>query len=356
MSRAKRHHQVPRFYLAIFADPKGRVRVVDRSVGKAFNVPLTNVAVEANLYTTRDEDGAPSDVAERALASFEGVVAERLPLLLEPRPSISERDRWVIAQFVALQHIRTARFRDFLADAFDLRNRFATEANVAGDSPEMVERFIRKRYPEASEELQHQVREVAADPSRAFRLSNDDWLAQSFPLVPDVAELLIARHWWLVDADERAFLTCDDPVALVADPRIPGMGVGFRTAALVMLPLSPYRTLVMEGKNTGALSISSATRGLIKEINRRVASGATRQIYHHPRSNPLEGIQLESGGVIAHVNGVPVGRGERSYDKIRDQFIPRAHELRDEIRAAREGRGGDAVAAERYRDGATVKG
>lgn len=261
MSRAKRHHQVPRFYLANFADPKDRVRVFDRTGGKAFNAPLANVAVESNLYTVQGEDGHPSDVAERAFADFEGVVAERLPLLLEPRPSISGRDRWVIAQFVALQHIRTARFRDFLADAFDLRNRFDTEANVAGDPPEMVERFIRKRYDEATEDLRQQVREVAADPSRAFRLSNEDWLARSFPLVPYIAALLLARRWWLVDADERTFLTCDDPVALVADPHVPGLGVGFRTAALVVLPLSPYRTLVMEGKDTGALSVAPGTPG-----------------------------------------------------------------------------------------------
>ncbi len=83
--------------------------------------------------------------------------------------------------------------------------------------------------------------------------------------------MLLARRWWLVDADERAFLTCDDPVALVAAPHIPSLGVGFRTAALVVLPLSPYRTLVMEGKDTGALSVAPGPRGLIREINRWVA-------------------------------------------------------------------------------------
>ena len=356
MSRAKRHHQVPRFYLTNFADPKDRVRVFDRTGGKVFNVPVANVAVESNLYTVRGEAGHPSDVAERAFAGFEGVVAERLPLLLEPRPSISERDRWVIAQFVALQHLRTAAFRDLLADAFDLRNRFDTEANVAGDPPERVERFIRKRYGEATENLRQQVREVAADPSRAFRLSNEDWLAQSFPLVPYIAELLLARRWWLVDASERAFLTCDDPVGLVADPHIPDPGVGFRTAALVVLPLSPYRTLVMEGKGTGALSVAPATRGLITEINRRVAGGATRQIFYHPKSNPLEGIQIRPGGLTAHVNGMPVARGERSYDRIREQFMPRVRQLREEIRAARGSHSGSTMSLEPLGNGTKVEG
>ncbi len=60
--------------------------------------------------------------------------------------------------------------------------------------------------------------------------------------------------------------------------------------------------------------------------------------------------------MIAYVNGVPVARGERSYDKIREQFMPRARQLRDEIRAARGSHGGSTKSLEPSGDGAKVEG
>lgn len=135
MGRAKRHHQVPAFYLRRFADPKGRVRVFDRVTRRTFGLPVSDAAVESNLYTVQDDRSGPSDAVERFLARFEGEAAGPLRALLAPRPAISTPERAVVAHFVALQFIRTAAARARLEDIADIRLRFDVEANVGEHRP-----------------------------------------------------------------------------------------------------------------------------------------------------------------------------------------------------------------------------
>lgn len=133
-----------------------------------------------------------------------------------------------------------------------------------------MERFIAKRYAGAAEAVKRQIRGVAADPGRPVRLSNDVWLETSLPRVPDLARLLLARSWTLLRAADRAFLTADNPVALVGGGGPLG-GVGLLTDAAIILPLSPHQALVLAGEDTGALSVVDANRDQVRGVNRAVA-------------------------------------------------------------------------------------
>lgn len=66
MSRAKRHHFVPRAYLERFAE-SGQVQVRHRD-GNSYRANCTNVAVECGFYDVRDTSGYNSDVVEGLLA------------------------------------------------------------------------------------------------------------------------------------------------------------------------------------------------------------------------------------------------------------------------------------------------
>lgn len=185
---------MPQFYLRAFADSKERVRVYDSVSRKASNQRISNVAVESNLYTVVNMAGNPSDEVEGLLSRVEGFVATRLSTLFESEPAVSMGDRQDVATFIALQFVRTAAMRAQLEDVHDLHHRMLIEANVGGDPAESVERFIEKQYADTSEAFKQQVREVAADPDRSIRLSNVDWLARSFELLPHLTDELLARR------------------------------------------------------------------------------------------------------------------------------------------------------------------
>jgi len=339
MSRAKRHHHVPRFYLRAFADPKGRIQVYDRHSGRTLDRQrIENVAVESDLYTVTDDEGRPSDGAEQAIARLEGGISESLARLRGPDPVASTEDQANVAIFVALQFVRTTAMRDQFENLHDLKLRMSTEGNVGGDPPHMVKRFIEKRYGAAPDWLKDQVRSVAADPSRPVRLPTEEWLVMMADLVPYLANGLRERTWRLVMAGEGTYLTCDNPIALIVDPADPNPGVGLRNAAQVLLPVAPDRLLVIEGLEPGPITVGTAGGAWVRWANRSVANRASRHVYWHPRSYPMRTIQIPAEPRPAGVNGMPVRHGERSWDKIRSEQVPGMHRVRDHIRADHQDR------------------
>jgi hypothetical protein len=332
MSQAKLHHQTAQAYLRNFADPDGRVLVYDRVDGE-FR-PLThvkNVAAISRLYTFKDLDGNASDAFEQGpLARIDGLAAAHLPKLLEPMPKLTTRERIDIDSFLTMQVARTSAFRDFLADSHDLSLRFDVELNVAGAPSEEVERFIDEHYPEATESGRAEIRRLAADPSQRAELLTIDWINAIMEHHSAWMDLVIVRPWVFVRPEGDTFLTCDNPVVLVG-PHPVGIG----TAPILHWPLSPNRALwrVLPGsQDRHSFQTASAPPDLVAELNQMTADQATRQIIWQPGTNPIANITPLRGPQLRSINGIPVGPGESSYDKIR----PHWSHILDTARARRK--------------------
>jgi hypothetical protein len=301
-----------------FADRHGRVQVYDRIARKMLPPQhVKDVAVVSNLYTIEDPDGNPSDAFEQGpLARFDGDIAKRLTKLLAPTLSLTIRDRAAINVFIALQFVRTKVVRDSLADALDRSLRFHVELNVAGASADRVKRFIEERYPDASAKDRVEIRRIAADPSYLKQLTTEEWINWIVENLPLLAELVMSRRWIFVRPESGAFLSCDNPVVLFG-PQPIGLG----NASLIFWPLSPNRMLWLSlpGSHDGSsFEGGSAPPDLVADLNQITADQATRQIFWHPETDPIASIILPTGPLMRSVNGVPVGLGENSYDKIRE--------------------------------------
>jgi Protein of unknown function (DUF4238) len=331
MSRSKNHHHVSQFYLRNFADERGHVHVRDIETGSAFSRSIEHVASETNLYTFQDAEGKPNDSIEtNILARFEGIVAPRLQRLVdEPSPlPLSRTDRVLIAQYMVLQRGRSPWMRDFLKDSHDLFMRFEIEANVGGSSPEDVERFIAKRFADLSDREKDEIRKVAADPNQPYEIATEDWIIPVIGLVPEHAKLLTKRRWNLLDARGGWFLTSDSPVLLIGT--IP---LGVETAVGIFLPLSPKRALFIEGDDDGHQYAGISRVPQINTFNQLMAEQAMRQVFYHPSTSPLDAIRLPNEPPSLSINGIPVHRRERSYNKIRDDYMAMARRVQSEKRA-----------------------
>jgi len=264
-TRAKRHHQVPQCYLRNFANSKNRLVVFDRvkQVRRTEQL-ISQVAVVSNLYTVSDEKGLPSDIAESQLAEFESKASAALIAFLEPNPTPGIEETCNMALFVAMQFLRTEALRDLIEDNFDLNHRMQAEINIGGDPAELVEKYIEQRYSKSPPWLHDQIRLIAIDPSQPNKLPNEEWISFLFEHSFELAETALRRNWWLADRDERSFLTCDNPVMLTWSSDVPEGGTGFVNAGEIILPLSPFRSLVMGDVCNRSLVLSTVDSGWTK--------------------------------------------------------------------------------------------
>src|SRR4051812_21292355 len=114
-SIARRHHYVPRFYLRLFCDPKGRLFVVDAKERKSFGAPPERVAMEKD-FNRVDIDGVEPDALEKGYAKFESEVAPALTRIINLGTFTVEEDRALILNFIALLYVRNPQKRDSIND------------------------------------------------------------------------------------------------------------------------------------------------------------------------------------------------------------------------------------------------
>ena len=112
MSRAKRHHIIPKMHLKQFTDGDGFLHVFRKPTRNFFKVKPEKAFLENNLNTTYDVDGDKSDMAETFLSKWEGDARELMDEILEASramksPSLSTQQRATWDQYFCYQWKRT---------------------------------------------------------------------------------------------------------------------------------------------------------------------------------------------------------------------------------------------------------
>jgi hypothetical protein len=294
-----RHHVVPQMLLRRFADGAGRIVMADRDPPHG-TVPTTvkTAAAENGFYRIDTDDvedghrdGHDPEAVEKALSGVEGAAAGPLADLVDGRfPSLEDRFR--IAMLVALQAVRGQGFRDELEQLVTLAEKTRLRATV---TDRRIRRWLREQGSSAGPD------EVAA--FRAEMLREDGWSLE-MPHAEAVQESLrfgievvqprlYFSAWELWRFPEDALLTTDAPVAPWSPPRADGLPVGIADARHVYLPLDRRTVLVVTDRPEDRVAdrtVDQTSRGLAARVNRAVASGAHRWLYHHPADQPLGGL------------------------------------------------------------------
>lgn len=146
-----RHHTVPRFLLARWADKNGRVRVYHRIEGRHGIENVRDLAVK-DFYTFIDLDGAKNSSMESMLGYVEGRAKSHIDGILNPfqPPGPLAIDAIMgLNQFAAFQSIRTARHRREL----ELHAEWYAKTMAAGRIPDEELREYRV-VPHQNESIQ----------------------------------------------------------------------------------------------------------------------------------------------------------------------------------------------------------
>jgi hypothetical protein len=219
-TRARRHHYVPAFLLAKFADPvgdrRGWIYQLDTSTGKPQKTTPNSACFERDLYGQTVEDGRDnaieaffSIVEKHAAPAIERLIADPLKLTAE--------DRETLSYFLALQFSRTP-------VALEQKRGFAKAMTTAlfgmrfADPVEFARVYREKIDAEATVE---EIESLRADMRLALeegRSAIDDAKLQGLQLMLRTADAVAERvHqlWWtVIEAEAGWFVTSDRALAM----------------------------------------------------------------------------------------------------------------------------------------------
>jgi hypothetical protein len=283
----RHHHTVQKAYLKGFANKKFLRRVP--LAGELKTIGIGDATVVKDFYNTMLTDGTLDDSYERHLdATYEDPFSRALAELLRTKTvPVAEPRRTSIAQWVALQMLRTPTARSMFDDLSDmfLRDRLGIK------SPDDLGRYLRDRgRPTDDLDLQELYQEYRGQRGRTIK--GDASKHQRFmnSQIPLMADLVKGRGWTLINCFPHVLVTSDSPV-VIRLPRTETARTAGRGAGEFVVPLNRHVALVAEEESTDDRWVTGDAQ-TVHRINGEVAMNAREAIYHHPADDPLAGLHL----------------------------------------------------------------
>lgn len=221
---------------------------------KPCQVAIRSTASEADFYTLKSPNPGISHTApDEFLKSIESKAAPIIKRLLTTlRLELSEDETIIIAAFVATLTIRTPMARERAKNSY-LSMRMKLLQDLAEDPQEYHKIVAQLNLTKTWEEAEN-IRKQFLNIEEAIKMTltgevDDFTLQRSFNTGELLAQMLIRKHWVLIQAPSKhMFVTSDNPfVLLVPDAYIPGMDVNPINAEC-LFPISPQRAILFSNK------------------------------------------------------------------------------------------------------------
>jgi len=287
----RRHHTVPKFHLARFANDRSQLTRVALPGDKRHLISIRDATVERDFYLIEEEDGTRSDALEDLLADSEGRAAAAVRALVDEGVwPIPDQVRWDLAGWAASQALRTTANRQSSNEVADMM--FKLAIGVGGKKK--TARGLREalgREPSPAE-IDREWERLSDFDGYTVKPHPNGHLSLLMTLWPGTAHMFHDRGWSVVRFEHKALVTSDNPVHLVPAPDHPEWsGVGLATAAQIFLPLDRRVGLIM-GEVGGKDMQAAPSADLARRMNAALAMSATAAVFHHPDDNPLVGLEL----------------------------------------------------------------
>ena len=284
---ARRHHYVPAFLLAAFAEPRGDrhgfMAQLDTGSGQPRKTTPNDACFEKDLYAQQGDSGRDNTL-EAFFSIIENHSAPAIQRLLADPLKLTPEDRETLSYYLAFQHNRSpvvlaqlgnmaesmslAMFAVHFEDAVAFRRvyREAIEAEATDEEIESFRHYMKERLQSGAVAM--------SDPK-----------AQAFELMLStadaVAETIHQMQWTLVAAGGDEFVISDRALAMHdPTPRFPWSGHALRSSpnAETTLPLTPEHALLLDdGPPRMGRTTCNATA--VRKINLRTYGWAERFIY-----------------------------------------------------------------------------
>lgn len=292
----RRHHTVPKFYLARFANETGQLRrTALAEPEKAHLISISDATVEKDFYLIQEEDGSFDDRVEDLLALIEGEGARGFKNLFDDDEwPISKETRWRVSQWIALQYLRGPAERQMFNEMYDV----FFKLDVAVQGREGMRRALNHNADE--EATEEEIDEMYADftDTEAFHIEAhpNEHIRSMLENVEGITRSIYSRSWTLIRFERRTLLLSDHPIALIASTdHPPFMGIGILSAEGVVFPVDRRMALVMgwppETDKDGLLGTADhrivGTANIAKWVNQAIMNTARKALFTHPEDAHL---------------------------------------------------------------------
>ena len=287
----RRNHTVSKFYLRGFANDAGQIRRISLPGDDEHLVSISDATVIKDFYLFEVGDGETSDAFEIRLGEAEAVAVNAYSEVSNGRWPLDGDLRAGLATWIALQHLRGERERDFVTQ--HAGNVYQLLVGISGKEAlrQHIERHEGRAVPDV--ELDAEWDDLTKPGGPTLEPDPIPHLRMIDSLVPQAAAYLADCHWTLARFTRRSLLTSDHPVAMSVDEGYPSFrGVGILTADLFALALSrriglsiqPRRRLEEFTNYPDAVpdfEVAGST-AFANSLNQQAVSHARRYVFLHP--------------------------------------------------------------------------
>lgn len=268
------HHYVPQCWLSGFTETgkDGRLWVTDLSRQKQWPATPENAGHIRDFYRLSDPSPDPV-VIEKFFSAIEGQIAPLLKSLDAERRAPNDDELDALLHFMALQWVRTPRFRTFALQVFNSSTRRSILEFLR--SPQtwrtaLLEAGIDPDTPKAD----YESAQTFVTSGEYNLVAGPDWyLLKAIRGVERIMPSLRNRFWETSFSEKGRFIASDNPVG--ADgPR--GEKVGFKNADVVFYPISRHVLLTGTSQRLKQLKITFRS---IAQVNTMMLLNAEAQVY-----------------------------------------------------------------------------
>ncbi|TQV68337.1 DUF4238 domain-containing protein [Denitrobaculum tricleocarpae] len=280
MTRTKKQHFVPRFYLSNFTNDEGKLWTHDSLKNTLRQTTPDKTAYEKNFYSPVNEDGSRSDFIEDSLSKIEGVTSKIIPDLLSLK-ALDQETKSDFAIFLATMFSRSpaqlrqiAAFYGEVADwvgtqSIETENRRKEEEGQLTEQDIKFQEFIRNK--------------------ENYEMSVDRRVGlMAFKQSENLAAIMVKMNWTFEVSDTQELLTSDNPVFWIdagPDPVSNTYGFGLKhPQAVIPFPLSSSVILRLDWFGSDDWTKHRLSKRKAKLANQYQAKHKDRHLYFKNRS------------------------------------------------------------------------
>jgi hypothetical protein len=275
-SEPRRHHYVPRCWLAGFTETgekDGKLWVTDIVRRKQWESSPGGTGFIRDFYRLSDDELDPVMV-ERALSEIEGAVAPLLKSVDQERRLPGREEFQKLLYFVAIQWARVPSFRPLVFKMFESVTR--EELAKALKSEESWEKTLQEaRIAEDAPGAEYESM-LEFERSGKFNITvQTEWyIQQMFRAAEQIFPTLQKRNWNQAISPTGSFIGCDSPVILEGPKE---QMMGFRNAELITYALSRYVLLYSTLEESNLF----VNRKFIAHVNTLSLRRAEQRVFSH---------------------------------------------------------------------------
>jgi hypothetical protein len=294
MTKKRRHHYLPEFYLEGFIDSHNEpcLWVYEKGDPKIKKVSVKNIAIQKHYYSFITQEGQrDSETFENFLAFIENNAAPVFDKIRR-QEILSEEERGWFAIFLSSLLTRVPNFRESIeVSAAEVIKRINVKL---ASNKETFKSMVRTFEKETGNKLNSSLEDL-----RDFILSGrykikvePQFSLLMMTMINDLGPIFHKMNWTILVSDGHKFVTSDNPLFYddpTHDPSSP-YGVGLLNKSMILTFPITKESALLATWNKGKLSYSKCSNKLVRGINHRTVQSALKFVFSSEISEELNSL------------------------------------------------------------------